>query len=671
MATATLGLLGHTEIDDADANTDWTNFDTADPDIKKEGSNAMAGILRADLDVGYCDKGTAPVTAADKHARMWINTINVPYMEDEAGGGYEFYMYDGSSTQYITVFSSDDYFGGWFNIVIDCNLYTSLTLANVQRWGIRANHTSNAKNANNTWVDFLRYSDGYYITGATSFSDPVTLADVAIADRGTTTLYGYGIIEEVEGVYLAFGELQLGNSTTTTYFEMDGEVLVFTDQPVADGLYTITGNGSGANIRIIGSTILAAGSNDNCRFDVDFSTDSPNDVDFYGNVLNRGGTFLFASGQDASDNTYANCDQVTTLGADVSGSSFIESIVAADTGALYWNASYTDTYIDNCDFTMGSNSHHAIDFGTSVTSNLTLRNCDFNGFGSTDDSNDSTIRFLATSGSLTLSLENCRVNGAAASASNFSVDDAAGITVTVSIDPVTVEITCVTKDGTPLEDIRAYGAARAKSSGTATTDTTDKLVDTNATFQTDGVAINDVAFNQTDGTSALVTAVDSETSLSLDSDAFPDGDEDYRVGGAFPVEDTVTIVNSGTTATVTHTGHGMASNDYVYIEGGSLDENEGVFQITYINANSYSYTMASSPGSSPTGTITSTFVALYGLSDVNGEVSTSRVYATPQPIRGWARNTASGSPYYQEGVITGTISSTAGFSGAAVLVPDE
>ncbi len=121
------------------------------------------------------------------------------------------------------------------------------------------------------------------------------------------------------------------------------------------------------------------------------------------------------------------------------------------------------------------------------------------------------------------------------------------------------------------------------------------MVDTNATFQDDGVAIGDIAHNKDDGTQASVTAVDSQTSLSLDSDAFPDGNEKYRVGGKFPDKDTVTISNSGTTATVTHTGHGMASNDYVYIEGGDIVANEGVFQITKINDNSYSYTMGSSP----------------------------------------------------------------------------
>ena len=140
--------------------------------------------------------------------------------------------------------------------------------------------------------------------------------------------------------------------------------------------------------------------------------------------------------------------------------------------------------------------------------------------------------------------------------------------------------------------------------------------------------------------------------------------------GPFPYQETVTIVNSGTTATVTHTGHGMATNDYVQITGGSLAANEGVFQITVTGANTYTYTMNSSPGSSPTGTISATFVALYGTTDLNGEVTTSRVYSTNQLVTGWVRKSTS-SPYYKEGTLTGNVSSSTGYTATAVMILDE
>jgi hypothetical protein len=140
--------------------------------------------------------------------------------------------------------------------------------------------------------------------------------------------------------------------------------------------------------------------------------------------------------------------------------------------------------------------------------------------------------------------------------------------------------------------------------------------------------------------------------------------------GPFPFEDTVTITNSGTTATVSHTSHGMASNDYVFIDGASHHQNNGVFQITVTGANAYTYTMASAPGSDPTGTIESTFVALYGLTNASGIKTASRVYSADQNVTGWVRK-SSASPYYKEGPLSGTVDSADGYTNTAVLVSDE
>jgi len=143
--------------------------------------------------------------------------------------------------------------------------------------------------------------------------------------------------------------------------------------------------------------------------------------------------------------------------------------------------------------------------------------------------------------------------------------------------------------------------------------------------------------------------------------------------GPFPENDTVTISNSGTTATVTHTAHGMATNDYVLISGASLDANNGVFQITLDGVdpnNKYSYTMGSSPGSSPTGTIKCWFVFLKGTTDGSGEISMSRSIPSDQDVEGWSAK-ASGSPYYQNGVISGIVSSSGDTDFTAVMALDE
>jgi len=65
--------------------------------------------------------------------------------------------------------------------------------------------------------------------------------------------------------------------------------------------------------------------------------------------------------------------------------------------------------------------------------------------------------------------------------------------------------------------------------GTNTSVTADKLVDSGATFETDGVAVDMIVLNTTDSTEAYVTAVDSETELTLSADIFTGTSKDYDV----------------------------------------------------------------------------------------------------------------------------------------------
>jgi hypothetical protein len=137
-----------------------------------------------------------------------------------------------------------------------------------------------------------------------------------------------------------------------------------------------------------------------------------------------------------------------------------------------------------------------------------------------------------------------------------------------------------------------------------------------------------------------------------------------------PYDDTVTIANSGTTATVTHTSHGIVTGDKVVISGASHSQNNGVFTVTVTGTNTYTYTMSTAPGSNPTGTIKSTFVYLYGLTNVNGEISVSRVLPTDQSVVGWARKSSS-APYYKTGPVSGLVLSASNTTFTAVMTLDE
>jgi hypothetical protein len=140
--------------------------------------------------------------------------------------------------------------------------------------------------------------------------------------------------------------------------------------------------------------------------------------------------------------------------------------------------------------------------------------------------------------------------------------------------------------------------------------------------------------------------------------------------GPFPFEESISIARSGTVATVTHTGHGMATNDYVLIRNAADENFNIVAQITVSSVNAYTYSVTDTGATSDTAA-DATFVALYGTTNATtGILSTSRVYSSAQPVTGWSRK-SSGSPYYKEGIINGTVSSTLGLAASAVMGLDE
>jgi hypothetical protein len=141
--------------------------------------------------------------------------------------------------------------------------------------------------------------------------------------------------------------------------------------------------------------------------------------------------------------------------------------------------------------------------------------------------------------------------------------------------------------------------------------------------------------------------------------------------GPFHFEQTVTISRVLDLATVVHSGHNVKVGDYVLIEGANEDDYNGVREILSIVAGtSYSYDTQETPATPATGTIKSTFVPLYGVTDVNGVVSDSRVYSSDQPVVGWVRKSSS-SPLYKSAPVSETVDNADGLSVTSILISDE
>lgn len=116
------------------------------------------------------------------------------------------------------------------------------------------------------------------------------------------------------------------------------------------------------------------------------------------------------------------------------------------------------------------------------------------------------------------------------------------------------------------------GATPLVTSGTTTATTATKLVDSAQNFLST-VSVGDLVRNTTDSTFALVTAVDSDTTLSVDADVFPIT-KNYVIENRLPAKSFLIdgisfqrggyeVVKDGDTIGISRAGAQRISNDFI------------------------------------------------------------------------------------------------------------
>jgi len=137
--------------------------------------------------------------------------------------------------------------------------------------------------------------------------------------------------------------------------------------------------------------------------------------------------------------------------------------------------------------------------------------------------------------------------------------------------------------------------------------------------------------------------------------------------GPLPFENSVSVSANGSIATVSHTTHGMKTNDKALIKGLSNADLNGVYSITVTDADTYTYASTETQ-SSISGT--STWVCIYETLGATNTITKQKTYSSDQPVIGWVRKSTS-SPYYKTGQVTGVIDSADGVSLTALMLSDE
>jgi hypothetical protein len=523
----------------------------------------------------YVDRGaTIDLSGTGQHICFWLMHLNRGLISN-----VQIYLGDATNNDLHTLTVDSISFpqtGGWAPIWLDCDRTaentsgTGATLTAVDIHGLELDISTASGTTNNLYLDSSNYTTtGYALAGTSGvWNDFVT-------HENTNR---HGVLIEQNGLITTFARLTLGTASSLV-FDDSNFTLAFPDQSLVESTFmgiTIDLQNASTNIDwangIIQSGDPAGATN---RPDLIVSGTS-GAFDATACVLNGLRVIELTSVCTFTDGTINNTGRIDANEADINGCTIINSTVAADEGAVFDDRTTTVatslTEYTNCSFTMGANNHHAYRFGTGVDDDLTITGNDFFGFSGTDDVNASIFRFDATTGSLDLNLVGCTNDGG-----GFSVDDAAGVTVTVVVDPVSTLVNVKDNNNVDLEDARVF---LEPSDGT-------------------GDLVFEAAITSISRVTTVATASATGHGLSVGDDIVIRGPNETNFNGVTTVatvpnvnEFTYTVTDAGATSA---TGSNFTVSEYL----------------------------------------------ISGLTDVNGDISVSQTFGLDTPVKGVVRKSTS------------------------------
>ena len=555
--------------------------------ISKNGFTAATkGIIHDDV--------AAPTITAGDCVYVWARQANRNILDTIANSGgsvimgtsnsaYDFWNVDGSNAEGSNLLS-------WITYAVDPTATASGTVGSPGtydwfgfRWKILG--SGSLKGAPNA-------------VGVQRYGRELTIIDGQAADYGTFDGAGifdsditrrWGILTPVSGGYWFHGAFVMGTTGTSVDFrDSDRSINVLDDPHAPTGFNEFEIRNASSNVEWTNIVIKHLGANTNPSvLTLDVGT-------FTGLLCQFDGmsTTTFSSSQSCTFSTWSNSGQIVLAEADISGSSFLTPTVAADEGAVYDNRTTTGattiSELDNCEFSIGTNSHHAIRFGTGVDDDITLTGIEFTGFSSVADATNATLRFDATAGTMNVNLVDCTVDGNPATTSNVGVDDAAGVTVTLVVDPKTTLITVTESDGTFIQNARVF----------------------------------------------------LETDDNGGGSGFP-----YQAA-------TSSLTQTAGTATLTASvAHGLDTGDKVVVRGAAEEPYNSIVTITVTSTTVFTYSIDSGATTPAGGTPVFSYVAVQGLTNGSGAIQSSKTWPASQGLTGWARKSST-SPYFKQTAVS-------------------
>lgn len=393
----TVSGKNYTQLSGCESTTDggaWTVLDAPDNVNFKEGSNSLAGTMKAS---GINTATFTPTSVVDmsgtKHLRMWFIDSAAGLLDTKANGGIQLGITDGVNTGYWNLGGKDTYNGGWLNLVVDLSssvdVGTKPTSMNaITVIYLRITQTAAGKNFDNVWGDNLCLADGLIVYGDDG-GGYFDFEDIFLGDDAATL--GIGIVRKIGGQYFCTGSIEIGDSAGINgcKFQAKSQVFVFEDRPVNSSLYgfNIVDNGTGTTEFILGAKSGTAGiqgcnirtesESQAAKYYIDGFTDT--DVDnfkLYGSSFFDAGTITFgkaAATTEVLGCSFESCLQVIPKDAVTKDCFFINT--SDVDAALLWNETIN---IQDCSF-IGNTAGAGIEHPSAVGTPYAYNNQQFSG----------------------------------------------------------------------------------------------------------------------------------------------------------------------------------------------------------------------------------------------------------------------------------------------------
>lgn len=211
----------------------------------------------------------------------------------------------------------------------------------------------------------------------------------------------WGLLQNTGGgTFLWKGLMSLGQSGTSATFSDSNKTIVIDDTAkVASTFNKIEIRHASSSITWTNITITAKGTVSPGQFEMieDAAT-----MAWTGCSFNNLGTFIFLSNAVITACNFIGCGIITTGNNDMATSIISGFEGTVDTSALIWNdAADPNGKLDDMIFTKGTADTHAIEFGLSSPTTITINDIVFNSYGA-DASTSAAIYFARTTGTVTV-----------------------------------------------------------------------------------------------------------------------------------------------------------------------------------------------------------------------------------------------------------------------------